>query len=118
MRILLVEDHPFVAETTVQLLRVVYEYEVEHAATGGAAIQAAGRYLPDLVLIDINLPDMDGYEVAKRLREQPEHAEVILVAVTGLGNRIDEQRAAQAGIDAHFEKPMDFDILASIKRRT
>jgi DNA-binding response OmpR family regulator len=118
MNVLLVEDHPFVAEATSELLRVVYKHQVEHAATGEAAVELADRVRPDLVLIDINLPDMDGYEVARRLRERSEHDQAILVAVTGLGNSIDELRALKAGVDAWYEKPMDFDLLASINRRT
>ena len=118
MKILLVEDHPFVAEATAELLRVVYDHDVEHAETGEVAIDAAGRFLPDLVLIDINLPGMDGYEVAKRLRARPEHARTLLVVITGLGNRINEFQALEAGIDAWYEKPMNFELLESIARRS
>ena len=117
MNILLVEDHPFVAEATSELLRVVYNHTVEHAATGQAAIELLDSFLPDLILIDINLPDMDGYRLAARLRERSDLGRAVLVAVTGIGSLIDEGRAVDAGVDAWYEKPMDFSVLESLVRR-
>lgn len=118
MKILLVEDHPGLAEISCRLLRDLYGHEVEVAATGAEALAAAGAAVPDLVLIDLNLPDMSGYDIARGLRQDPGFDRTLLVAVTGFGNVVDEERAAAAGLDAHFRKPMDFDVLDQLKRRT
>jgi DNA-binding response OmpR family regulator len=117
MKILLVEDHVGLAQICCDLLREVYGHDVEHAATGGDALRAAVRFQPDLALIDLNLPDMNGYDVAARLRTNDEFDRMILVLNTGVGCFVDPARAAATGIDAHFIKPLDFSVLPSIKRR-
>lgn len=118
MKILYVEDHPAVAQTTVNLLKTGLGHEVKHVENGAAALEAATRFHPDLALIDIGLPDMDGYEVARRLRQQPEFETLILVALTGYTQPEYQQRAYEAGFDAHFAKPMDFAELEKVERRT
>lgn len=117
MKILYVEDHPAVAQITVNLLRSGLGHEVEHVENGTAALEAASGFQPDLMLIDIGLPDIDGYEVARRLRQRPEFEKMILVALTGYTQEEYKQRAYDAGFDAHFAKPMDFAELEKIKRR-
>ena len=117
MRILLVEDHPAVAEMSVSLLTIGFGHEVEHVWSGAEALEAAQRIKPDLILIDIGLPGIDGYEVARRLREQERFAATPLVALTGYAQYEDRQRAFDAGFDAHFAKPMDFSDLTNIQRR-
>jgi two-component system, sensor histidine kinase len=67
--------------------------------------------VPELILLDIGLPGMDGYEVARRLREDQATRAVRLVALTGYGQASDRERASQAGFDAHFVKPVDLDVL-------
>lgn len=116
MKILLVEDHPGVAEISCRMLRDLHGHEVELAMTGKEALEAAGSALPDLVLIDLNLPDMSGYDVARQLRTDPAFDRTVLVAVTGFGSFVDDDYAKQMGIDAHFRKPMDFDVLEDLKR--
>ncbi|HEU5078934.1 MAG TPA: response regulator [Opitutaceae bacterium] len=116
MKILLVEDHPAVAEVSCNLLREVYGHEVVHVATGKAALEALAGFCPDMVLLDVHLPDMTGYDVAVRLRAEPKWESVILVALTGFGNEVDCARATAVGIDAHFRKPMDFELLSRLKR--
>jgi two-component system CheB/CheR fusion protein len=116
MKLLLVEDHPAVARISCDLLRDVHGHDVEHAATGVAALAAATLMTPEIVLIDLNLPDMNGYELAARLRAQPQFERTLLVALTGFGNVVDSERAAAAGIDAHFRKPMKFELLPGLKR--
>lgn len=116
MKILLVEDHAAVADISCSLLREVHEHEVVHAASGAAALAVMEQTRPDLVLLDINLPDISGYEVATRLRRDPQWQSTILVALTGFGNNVDPSRAKAAGIDAHFRKPMNFELLTTIKR--
>jgi CheY-like chemotaxis protein len=116
MKIILVEDHAAVAEMSCRLLREVHEHEVEVASTGAEALKCAQRFTPELILIDINLPDMDGYELARRLRANPAFDKTVLVALTGWGKLVDESRAQAAEFDAYFEKPMDFEILPSLRR--
>jgi CheY-like chemotaxis protein len=116
MKILLVEDHAVLANVTCSLLREVYEHDVTHAETGAAALAAMETVQPDLVLLDINLPDLTGYEVAACLRRDPRWQSTILVAITGFGSEVDPSLARASGIDAHFRKPMDFGLLPAIKR--
>ena len=117
MKILLIEDHPAVAQISCSQLREIHGHDVLHASTGEAALAAIGDFAPDLVLLDLNLPDMGGYDVATRLRADPRWAKMILVALTGFGSDVDAARATAAGIDAHFRKPMDFDLVPGMKRR-
>jgi two-component system CheB/CheR fusion protein len=117
MKILLVEDHPGLAKVSCQLLRDIQGHEVEHVATGQAALAALAKNVPDMILLDLGLPDMHGYRVAEQLRSQPRFDRVPIVALTGYGITGDAQRSAALGIDAHFRKPMDFSVLSEIKRR-
>jgi CheY-like chemotaxis protein len=118
MKILLVEDHAAVAEISGSQLRELHDHEVFHVSDGAAALAALPGFRPDLVLLDLHLPDMTGYEVAAKIRASGEWDAVILVAVTGFGSEIDPERAAEMGIDAHFRKPMNFDALPHIRRRS
>jgi CheY-like chemotaxis protein len=86
-------------------------HEVETAFDGPAALAAATRFRPDLALLDVGLPVMDGYELARRLRERDPGLR--LFAVTGYGQPEDRARVAQAGFDAHFVKPVDLVALKS-----
>lgn len=117
MKILFVEDHPGLAEISCRLLRDVHGHEVRHALTGTEALHAARTIVPDIALIDMNLPDMDGYEVAEALRADPRYEGTVLVALTGFGNLVDDAKAAACGIDRHFRKPLDFELLGGLKRR-
>jgi len=117
MKILLVEDHLALAEMSCRLLEDVHDHQVEHAATGARALELFPDFDPELVLVDINLPDMDGYDLARRIRQLPGAERTLLVALTGFGNIIDDTSAQAAGFDAHFRKPMNFDLLPSLRRR-
>ena len=108
--VLVVEDNVDAALTLVDLLRL-WGYEVEVVHDGQAAVEAAPRCLPQVVLLDIGLPGMDGYEVARRLRAAPETRGALLVAVTGYGQEGDRARAREAGFDHHLVKPVDLDGL-------
>lgn len=114
MKILVVEDHLPLAEVTCRLLREVYEHEVEFAATGAGAIEKYLELQPELVLIDVHLPDIDGYEVARRIRGLPGSRTKLLVALSGF--ECIEKEAEAAGFDACFRKPMDYAELASMRR--
>ncbi|MFP3670751.1 response regulator, partial [Priestia sp. SIMBA_032] len=84
-------------------------HEVETRADGASGIVAATTYKPDIVLLDIGLPDMDGYEVARQLRESGASKGMTLIAVTGYGLPSDRIRSAEAGFDHHLTKPVEAD---------
>jgi signal transduction histidine kinase len=113
LRILLADDNA----DAVELLRDLLELEghqVEVAANGLAAIEAAESFLPDVAFLDIGMPGLNGYEVARRLRATPALAQARLVAVTGWGTQEDRARSEAAGFDAHLTKPVELDALHAI----
>ncbi len=116
-RILLVEDDVSVADAMGVLLSLE-GHQVKVAPTGQAALELAASFRPEAVLLDIGLKGMDGYEVARRLRELPEGREALLVAVTGYGHEEARARSLAAGFDHHLVKPVDperlLDLLAGI----
>jgi CheY-like chemotaxis protein len=95
-------------------------HDVRTAHDGPTGLEAAYDYRPSVVLLDIGLPGLDGYEVAKRMRQQPVLQSVVLVAMTGYGKESDRKRAQEAGFDHHLVKPAKLEklrqILASISR--
>jgi CheY-like chemotaxis protein len=115
LRVLLVEDHADVRIVTGRLLRAV-GCEVTQAEDGSAGLEAISQHKPDVALIDIGLPDIDGYNVARRIRELPEGQGIKLLAVTGFGQPEDRQKAIDAGFDAHLVKPLNYEELVSIIR--
>ena len=118
MKILLVEDHEFLAQITRSQLREIHDHEVAHAFTAAAALELASQAKFDLVLLDLNLPDLNGYSLAAKLRELDGFDDTVIVTLTGIGNHTDPAKAAQSGVDAQFTKPMDFSDLPNIKRKT
>jgi CheY-like chemotaxis protein len=100
--------------TTMSMLLTAYGHCVRTAHDGRAAIQVALEFLPDVVLLDIGLPELNGFEVAERLRQEPTLAHVVLVAMTGYGKDSDRHRAMQAGFDHHMVKPVSFDEMAKL----
>jgi CheY-like chemotaxis protein len=113
LRILLADDNA----DAVELLRDLLELEghrVEVAANGLAAIETAESFLPDVAFLDIGMPGLNGYEVARRLRATPALAQARLVAVTGWGTQEDRARSEAAGFDAHLTKPVELDALNGI----
>jgi PAS domain S-box-containing protein len=113
LRVLVVDDNADQADSAALLLRVS-GHEVRVAYSGPTALEVAVDYRPDLVLMDIGLPGMDGYEVARRLRQQPGLQETVLVAVTGYGQESDRQRSQEAGFDHHLVKPVDMQALEAV----
>ena len=81
---------------------------MQAAHDGPTALEAARNYQPNLILMDIGLPGMDGFEVAKKVREELRLGNVVLVALTGYAQETDKQRALAAGFDHHLTKPADF----------
>ncbi|HYO12101.1 MAG TPA: PAS domain S-box protein [Thermoanaerobaculia bacterium] len=110
VRVLLVEDNEDAAAALAELLRI-WGHRVAVVHDGPSALQAARAEQPDVVLLDIGLPGMDGYEVARAFRELPGLEEVTLVALTGYGQDSDRLRSSLAGIDHHLVKPVDPDQL-------
>jgi PAS domain S-box-containing protein len=106
-RILIVDDN---ADTTASLamLLELANHETYTAHDGLEALRAADRLQPDVVLLDVQLPELDGYEVCRRIRRRPWAGSVTLVALTGLGQERDRRRSKEAGFDAHLVKPPDY----------
>jgi CheY-like chemotaxis protein/two-component sensor histidine kinase len=112
-RILVVDDNEDAASTLAMLLEIM-GHEVHTVHDGEAALQLAQDFAPQVVLLDIGLPRMNGYEVARRLRESSDGTPMVLVAVTGWGQEQDKQDASAAGFDHHLTKPVDPAALQSI----
>jgi two-component system, chemotaxis family, CheB/CheR fusion protein len=112
-RVLVVEDNVDAAETLREML-LLWDHEVEVAHDGRLGVEQARAFLPDVVLCDIGLPGMDGYEVARALRADPALAGVFLVAVTGYASPEDARRAASAGFDLHLGKPVPLEVLEEV----
>jgi CheY-like chemotaxis protein/anti-sigma regulatory factor (Ser/Thr protein kinase) len=112
-RILVIDDMAASAETLMMLLEME-GFEVMSASDGVAALKIAEDFYPDAVLLDIGLPGMNGFEIARRLRNQPESREALLIAVTGYGEAESRNRSAQAGFDFHMTKPVDLHLLLSM----
>jgi CheY-like chemotaxis protein len=90
------------------------DHEVQVALCGLKALEAAATFQPHLILLDIGLPGLDGYKVARRLREQTDTKDAVLVAVTGYGQPEDRQRSKEAGFDYHLVKPISVDEVQTI----
>jgi len=112
-RILVVDDLAASAETLMTLLEME-GFEVRIANEGMSALKIAEDFRPDVVLLDIGLPGMNGFEVAHRLRTQPESRDALLIALTGYGEAESRTRSAQAGFDFHMVKPADVNLLLTM----
>ena len=109
-RVVLIEDNPDILDTTRALLEQ-WGHEVIAAADGRSGLRLALRARPDVAFIDIGLPDVDGYDVARRLREDARMHKVRLVALSGYGQKKNRDRAFEAGFDAHIVKPARASVL-------
>jgi CheY-like chemotaxis protein/nitrogen-specific signal transduction histidine kinase len=112
-RILVVDDNEDSAEVTAILLRLE-GHEVTVAHSGPAAIEQIPAALPDILLLDIGLPEMDGYELARHLRNMPETRNAIFIALTGYGRPDDRQNSKSAGYDHHLVKPIEPEELLAL----
>jgi CheY-like chemotaxis protein len=117
LRVLVVDDNVDTV-TTLALLVEQSGHDVRTAYDGPSVLEAALDYRPNVVLLDIGLPGLSGFEVAKQLRRQPTLQNVVLVAMTGYGQESDRQRSKEAGFDHHLVKPGGFgavlEVLASV----
>jgi CheY-like chemotaxis protein len=112
-RVLIVEDNVDVAETTAAMLTLA-GHHVHWARDGTQALTHAHEFAPEVVLLDIGLPQVDGYEVARRLRQVASTRLALLVGLTGYGQPADRQRGREAGFDHHLLKPADPTALCAL----
>ena len=110
LRILVVDDNTDTALSLSMLLEC-FGYETRTAHDGAAALAAAEAFRPDAVVLDLGLPDLDGFEVAQRLRALPACERAFLVAATGYSRDQDRRRAAEVGFDLYLVKPFDVEQL-------
>ncbi|MGZ8217151.1 response regulator [Methylomagnum sp.] len=112
-RILVVDDNVDSADSMALLLGLD-GHDARTAFDGPGALAEAARFLPRVVLLDIGLPGMDGYEVARRMRELPGLRDVLMIAITGYGREDDRARSKEAGFDHHLVKPVDPETLGRL----
>jgi DNA-binding response OmpR family regulator len=105
-RILIADDNQDAAETLSMLLQMD-GHDVQVVHDGRAAVSAFAAFKPEIALVDIGMPELNGYEVARLVREDAHGQAVTLIAVTGWGQERDKQRALEAGFDHHFTKPVE-----------
>jgi CheY-like chemotaxis protein len=115
-RILLADDNNDALESLATLLQLG-GHDVVTASNGALALECAERHRPEVMLLDIGMPLLDGYEVARRIRVQPWGREITLVALTGWGQDSDRRRSREAGFDTHLVKPLDMDKLMDLLER-
>lgn len=109
-RILVVDDNADAANTSALLLKLL-GHEVMTATDGASGLETARAFKPEIILLDIGLPGMDGYQVAQRLRRMPETKKALLIAVSGYGQTEDRRRSREAGFDHHVVKPATMEKL-------
>jgi two-component system CheB/CheR fusion protein len=109
-RVLIIDDDTDGAEALSLLLRSA-GHETEVAPDGETGVERAARIKPDVILVDIGLPDMDGYDVARELRKRPDARQALMIAVTGYGAEVDVRKSEEAGFDEHMTKPVNLDLL-------
>ncbi len=118
-RLMVVDDNQDAADSLALLLGF-HGHEVRVAYSGMAALELTKAYTPDVLFLDIGMPGMDGYELVRRLREQPRLEQVVVAALTGWGQQEDRRRTSDAGFNYHLVKPAEPDaveaILADLKR--
>ena len=111
-RILIIDDNRDLATSLARLLRLI-GYEVQAVFDGRQGIELARTYKPRVVLLDIGLPNFDGYQVARGLRQAGLH-DTVIIAVSGYGLEEDQRRAREAGMDFHVTKPVDVKTIAEL----
>jgi CheY-like chemotaxis protein len=112
-KILVVDDNHDSALSMSMMLSIM-GHDTRTAHDGETAVLTAETFLPDVVLLDIGLPKLNGYEVAQRIREQPWGATIFLIAVTGWGQEEDRQRSAEVGLNLHMVKPVEPAVLEKL----
>jgi CheY-like chemotaxis protein len=112
-RILVVEDNEDAA-VLLEMSLAHMQHDVRVVSNAGGALALVEHWVPDIAILDIGLPDLDGYELACRLRAMPQLSRLRLIALTGYGGTADRDRAQRAGFDAHVIKPARMDALRAV----
>jgi PAS domain S-box-containing protein len=112
-RVFVIDDNRDAAETLARLMEM-WGHDVSTYTSGPAALEAAAASLPEVVLLDLGMPGMDGFEVARRLRALPDGSRLRVIAMTGYGGDEDRRKSAESGIDEHLVKPVDFTALQNL----
>jgi len=112
-RVLVVDDNVDSVDSLAMLLRMM-GHEVETASDGASGLVKAAAFRPDVAILDIGLPKVNGYELAKQIRQQEWSANVVLVALTGWGQEQHRRRSEESGFNYHLTKPVEFDVLQEI----
>jgi signal transduction histidine kinase len=112
-RVLLADDNTDALDSLAMLFELA-GHEVRKAADGAEALKAAAAWRPELALLDIGMPGLSGYDVARRIRAESWGTGIMLIAVSGWGQAEDRQRAEASGFDLHFAKPIGFDVIADV----
>ena len=115
-RILLVEDNDDVAQS-FSITLALEGHSVRSVTDGHSALEALPSFQPDVVLLDVGLPDMSGYEVARRIRQNHDDAGLMIVTLSGFGQQQDQRQSYEAGCDEHLVKPVDLDLLRGLLNR-
>ncbi|PMD88022.1 hypothetical protein BWI97_25470 [Siphonobacter sp. BAB-5405] len=113
LRLLIVDDN-LDATFTLSMLLELKGYEVHSRNSGKEGVLAAGSLKPDVVLLDIGMPQMNGYETCQEMRKQPWGKDLFIVAVSGYGQHEDKQNAKAVGFDDHLTKPIDLNALLQL----
>jgi CheY-like chemotaxis protein len=113
LRVMVADDNRDGADSLAALFRMLGN-EVRTAYDGLEAVQVAATYRPQLAVLDIGMPRLNGYDAARRIREQAQQRKLVLVALTGWGQESDRQRAAEAGFDRHLTKPVTPEALLEL----
>jgi CheY-like chemotaxis protein len=112
-RILVVDDNVDAAETISMLLKIKgHQVHVRHSGQEG--VDAAESLRPEVVILDISMPGMNGYDACRLIREQPWGKRILVIALTGFGQEEDIRLSREAGFDSHFVKPVDFALLTDL----
>jgi CheY-like chemotaxis protein len=113
LKVLVVDDNFDVAQTTGWMIEAIgHDYRIVHESK--LAVQAAREYRPDAILLDINMPGMDGYAVCRALREQPLFGNTVIIAQTGWGQTQDRALTGESGFNHHLTKPVNMDRLEQV----
>jgi CheY-like chemotaxis protein len=112
----LIADDNRTATESLQLLLQLAGHEVRTAATGAEALAVAETFRPEVALLDLAMPGMNGLQVARRLRQTPWGRDIVLIALTGWGDEEDLKRTADAGFDHHLTKPIPPDAIEELIR--
>ncbi len=113
LRILVIDDNPD-ATMTLGMLLTLKGYETHTRTSGQAGVEAAKQLRPSVILLDIGMPGLDGYETCRLIREQPWGQRITVIALTGYGQEEDRQRTRDAGFDGHLVKPVDLEALINV----